>query len=398
MKSQPTAAHPAPLRVTWDQVAAFRLSRHYLAKRAPVRALISVAGAMAGAQAQLLSAAHLALWARVRGLRPEDVRAAAQARTLVKAWCMRRTLHLVPSADLAIFIRGSGRRAEREVRWLRGRGVSECSLEELIGATLGALDRPLSGPELVDRVSRSLDLPVRSVRWGGWGSRARVPGVAVGRVTLPVRYLLQVVAARGVVCSGPSRGTEPTFVRADAWVPRWRDVSQEDAENELLRRYLRAFGPATPADFAVWTGMSLSDARAIWRRHEAGLVPVSVEGWPAAVLRDDLRRLTAARSEPLPVRLLPYFDSYLLGHKAREHLVALRHHKTVYSTAGWIAPAVLVDGRIAGVWSHTRERNRLLVRVTKFAALSKRTVAGIRDEAERLAGFVGGRDADVQMT
>lgn len=391
------AVTQAPLRVTWNQVAAFRLSRHHLAERAPARALVSVLGAMAGAQAQLLSAAHLALWARVRDLRLEDIEAAARARTLVKAWCMRRTLHLVPSEDLAVFIRGSARRAEREVRWLRGRGVGERAIEELIGAALDALDRPLSGPELIGRVSRSLGVPLRPVRWGGWGSRARVPGVAVGRVALPVRYLLQVVAARGVVCSGPSRGTEPTFVRADAWVPRWRDLSQVEAEDELLRRYLRAFGPATPADFALWTGMTLSDATAIWKRQETGLVPVSVEGWTASIFRRDLRRLTARRAEPLPVRLLPYFDSYLLGHKARAHLVALHHHKTVYSKAGWIAPVVLVDGRVAGVWAHARERNRLVVRVTTFAALSRHTIAGIREEAERLAGFLGGGDAQVRI-
>ncbi|MHB8732224.1 MAG: winged helix DNA-binding domain-containing protein [bacterium] len=389
--------HAAPVRVTWDQVAAFRLSRHHLAERAPARALVSVLGAMGGAQAQLLSAAHLALWARVRDLRPEDVQAAARDRALVKAWCMRRTLHLVPSEDLAIFVRGTARRAEREVRWFLGRGVGERVLEELIAATLGALDRPRSGPDLVDHVSRSLGVPVRRMLWGGWGSRARVPGVAVGRLTLPVRYLLHLVAARGVVCSGPSRGTTPTFVRADAWIPRWHDLSQEDAEDELLRRYLRAYGPATPADFALWTGVTLSDARAIWRRQEAGLVPVSVEGWAAAVFRGDLRRLRAPRSEPLPVRLLPYFDSYLLGHKAREHLVALRHHKTVYSKAGWIAPVVLVDGRVAGVWAYVRERTRLLVRITRFGTISTRAAAGIRDEAEQLRRFVGGGEVQVQI-
>ncbi|HEV2284123.1 MAG TPA: winged helix DNA-binding domain-containing protein [bacterium] len=396
MKPTPTAT-PAPVRVTWDQVAAFRLSRHHLAERAPARALVSVLGAMGGAQAQLLSAAHLALWARVRDLRPEDIHAADRARTFVKAWCMRRTLHLVPSQDLAVFIRGAARRAEREVRWLLGRGVSERAVEELIGTALGALDRPLSGPELVGRVSQSLGVPVRKARWGGWGSRAKVPGVTVGRVALPVRYLLHVVAARGVVCSGPSRGTEPTFVRADAWVPRWRDMPSEAAEDELLRRYLRAYGPATAADFARWTGMTLSEARVIWRRQEAELVPVSVEGWAAAIFRDDLRKLAARRSEPLPVRLLPYFDTYLLGHEARGHLVAVRHHKTVYSTAGWIAPVVLVDGRVAGVWAHARERHRLVVRVTRFGAVSGRTAAGIRDEAERLAGFLGGGDAQVQI-
>lgn len=352
---------------------------------------------MGGAQAQVVSAAQISLWARVDGLRVDDVQAAVRERALVKAWAMRRTLHLLPSQDLAIFIRGSARRAEREVRWVRGKGVTDRALEALIHAALGALDRPLTGRELVDRASRSLGVPVRIVRSDGWGNRAKVPGVALGRLTFPVRYLLHLVGARGVVCSGPGRGNEPTFVRADAWIPGWRDVSREDAESELLRRYLRAFGPATPADFAAWTGIPLSGVRAIWAREEANIAPVSVEGWRAAVLGDDLRTLKRAQATQPPVRLLPYFDAFLLGHKTRQHLVAARHHTTVYRTAGWIAPAVLVDGRVVGVWAHTREGNRLRVRVTRFAPISRRMAAGIREEVHALARFLAVADAEIRI-
>ena len=352
---------------------------------------------MGGAQAQIVSAAHLSLWARVHSLRFEDVQTAVRERTLVKAWCMRRTLHLLPAEDLAVFIRGSARRAERELRWFRGKGVTDGVLDEVIGATLGALDRPLSARDLVDHVSRSLRMPVRTMRWGGWGSRAKIPGVAIGRFTVPARYLLHLAGARGVVCSGPALGTTPTFVRADAWIPRWRDLPPIEAERQLLRRYLRAFGPATPPDFAAWSGIRLSDARDLWVREAADIVAVNVEGWEAAILREDLRRLTAAASDPPPVRLLPYFDSYLLGHKERAHLVAVRDHKRVYRTEGWIAPVVLVDGRVTGIWGHTREGDRLRVGVTKFAGVSRRVAAGIRDEANRLGRFLGSRDVEVQF-
>ena len=104
--------HHAPLSVTWNQVAAFRLARHHLDVRAPKKSLASVVGDMTGAQAQLLSAAQISLWSRVQDLQIADVEKALQKRTLVKAACMRRTLFLVPSKELAIFIRGSARRAE----------------------------------------------------------------------------------------------------------------------------------------------------------------------------------------------------------------------------------------------------------------------------------------------
>lgn len=197
---------------------------------------------MAGAQAQVLSAAQISLWARVHDLRIDDVEAALRERTLVKAWCMRRTLYLLPSEDLGVSVRGSARRAERELRWVRGRGIADRVVEELIDVALSALDQPLTRRELAERVSRSPGVRMRTIRGGGWGNRTRVPGVAVGGLTFPAGYLLHLVGARGVVCSGPSRGNEPTFVRADAWIPRWRDVPRTRAERELLRRYLRAFG------------------------------------------------------------------------------------------------------------------------------------------------------------
>ncbi len=352
---------------------------------------------MAGAQAQLLSAAQISLWARVRDLRIAHVEAALSERLLVKASCMRRTLFLVPAEHLAIFVRGSARRAEKGIRWTRGKGVPDRVVDAAIDAALGALDRPLTRPEIAERVSRALGVRMRAIDGGGWGSRSRVAAVPVGELTFPVVDLLHLTAARGVVCSGPSRGGEPTFVRADAWIPQWRDVPRERAEEMLLRMYLRAYGPATPTDFAMWTGMTLTEAREIWAREETRIAPVSVEGWAAAVLPEDLDELVQAEFEHPLVRLLPYFDSFLLGHKEREHLVAMKDQKSVYRAQGWVAPVVLVDGRAAGVWAHAREGNRLRVNVAKFRSISRPITAGIRVEARDLSRFLGAPDVDVQI-
>ena len=394
----PRATHGAAARLTWKQVAAFRLSRHHLSERAPKGTLTSVVRDMTGPQAQVLSAAQISLWARVRDLRVEDVESAlGRDRTLVKAWAMRRTLFLLPSEDLAIFVRGSARRADKELRWVRGRGFSDRVIEGLIQATLDALDRPITRRELAERVSQALGTRMRASRHAGWGNRAKVPGVAVRGLTFPAGYLLHLAGARGVACSGPSRGNEPTFVRADAWIPGWRDVPREQAEPELLRRYLRAFGPATPSDFSLWAGMTLGDAREIWARIAAEIVPVTVNGWEAAVLRDDLPQLERSPMERPPVRLLPYFDSFLLGHREREHLVRTKDRGRVYRPQGWIAPVVLVEGRVAGVWAHASKGHRLRVRVTKLATMPGRIRAGIHEEARDLGRFLGYPNVDVRI-
>jgi uncharacterized protein YcaQ len=352
---------------------------------------------MAGAQAQLLSAAQMSLWARVRDLEAAHVEEAVHKRTLVKAACMRRTLFLVPSKDVAVFVRGTARRAEKEIRWARGKGVPEHVIEAAIDAALGALDEPCARREIAERASRALGVHMQSTQGGGWGGRRSLAAVPVGSLTYPVVDLLHLAAARGVVCYGPSRGNEPTFVRADAWIPKWKDVPQEKAEGLLLRRYLRAFGPATATDFALWSGMTLTEAREIWRREQSNFAPVLVEGWAAEVLREDLEGLAQAEFERPLVRLLPYFDTFLLGHKERDHLMPAKHRLQVYRPQGWIAPVVLVDGRVVGVWEQAREGNRLRVKVTKFGTLSRRIIAGIREEARDLARFLGNTDFNVQI-
>lgn len=383
--------------LTWNQVTAFRLTRHHLLQRAPADALTSVARDMTGAQAQLLSAAQISLSSRVRDLRLTDVEDALRQRTLVKAACMRRTLFLVPSEDLAIFVRGSARRAEKEIRWAQGKGVPDHVLDTAIDAVLGALDRPLTRPEIAKRVCRVLGVQKQDRRGGGWGSRKEVPAVPVGELTLPVVYLLKLVSARGVFCSGPDRDNKPTFVRADAWIPQWQDVPREQAEGALLRLYLRAFAPATARDFSMWSGMTLTEARQIWAREQADLATVNVEGWKATVLQEDLDKLAQAEFQHPPIRLLPHFDSFLLGHKEREHLVATKHQPQVYRPQGWISPVVLVDGRAAAVWKHTRQGNHLRVEVTKFGSLSSRITAGIHEQAQELGRFLGAPNVDVHI-
>src|SRR5690349_17734952 len=210
LKSQERVSMPArqheQLSVSWDQVAAFRLARHHLLERAPKKALPSVARDMTGAQAQLLSAAQISLWSRVRDLRIADIEAAMSKRTLVKAACMRRTLFLVPSRHLAVFVRGTAGRAEKEIRWALGKGVPERVLEAAIEAALGVLDEPLTRPEIAKRASQALGVRTQAFQGGGWGNSRRLAAVPVGKLTYPVVDLLHLAAARGVVCYGPNRG------------------------------------------------------------------------------------------------------------------------------------------------------------------------------------------------
>ncbi len=376
--------------ISEKQVTAFRLSRHHLNYRVHSGAMTSVAGEIGGAQAQLLLAGQMSIRARVRDATLSNLEAALWGeRTLAKAWCMRRTMFLLPSNELALFVRGSALRAEREIRWVLSKGVPAQQLERLVKGVLKALEKPITQSALAQAVSELLGLKVIYRFGGGWGSRRKTACVRVGGLALPAPYLLHLAGARGVYCSGPNEGSESTFVRADKWIPHWKDMPQDKAERELVKRYLEAFGPSTVSDFAIWTGMTAGDARGVWSLLEEDMAQVDVEGWSASVLLRDLPELMDAHLEAPVVRLLPFFDSFLLGHKSHRYIVGPAEHKQVYRPQGWVSPVLLVDGRAMGVWSHIRKANMLEVDVRPFTSLSAGVSKNVRDEADELGRFLG---------
>ena len=166
----------------------------------------------------------------------------------------------------------------------------------------------------------------------------------------------------------------------------------EKAERELLVKYLRAFGPTTLQDFALWAGMYVRDAKPIWESEAENLVQVDVEGWKASILQSDLLDLEKAELDEPVVRLLPYFDSFLLGHKSHRNIVDQGNHKKIYRNQGWVSPVLLVDGRAQGIWSHEQNKGILAVHVTPFSRISSGVSSRIKEEASDLGRFLGCSD------
>ena len=377
-----------PVRVSWENVAAFRLSRHHLSRRAPVNAMSSVLADMGGAQAQVLSAGQVSLWSRLKRVRVGDVDSALwKDHSLVKAWAMRRTMFLLPSDELATFVRGTTRRSEYNLRWAIAR-VGKQPLDKLLDAVMEVLKQPRTRTELAEALKKSHGYKLRSKAGGGWGNKRPVPWVEVGGKSLPVGFLLHVIAARDVICSGPNKGNESTYVRADKWIPGWRDVPVARAERALLLRYLKAFGPSTITDFALWAGMYIRDAKPIWALEAENMVGVDVEGWKASIFKPDLAELEDAGVDEPVVRLLPFFDSFLLGHKSHRNIVDEKDRKKIYRSQGWVSPVVLVDGRAQGVWSHVQKKDSLEVHVNPFSKLSRSISSLVREEASDLGRFL----------
>jgi len=318
-------------------------------------------------------------------------------RRLVKSWCIRGTLHLIPSRDFAVFLQGSARRDARWIAWMARAKVPTESVDRLIGAMRKALDRPRTRPEIAERISESLGVKIAQKSGRGWGNPANATGFRIGRTVFSLDGVIFLACIRGQACFGPIRDGEATFVRPEKWLPDWDDLPPEKAELELLRRYLRADGPATLADFNIWIGLRAADAREVWTRLEPELAAVDLDGQTGWVLRDDLPALREAKLDAPAIRLLPSFDSFLLGQKDHRHLVGRAHHARVYRPQGWLSPVVLVDGRVAAVWSSERTRRRLQVRVKPFGPLPAVVRTAVRDEAEDLRRFLDAPEVSIRF-
>jgi hypothetical protein len=144
----------------------------------------------------------------------------------------------------------------------------------------------------------------------------------------------------------------------------------------------------------IW--LKSGEAQAAFDALGADLVDVTVDGAPGRLLRRDLAALAESSLNRAP-RLLPSFDTFLLAHAAKDHLIDPRFYKRVYRNQGWLSPVVLVAGRIVAVWFLEQRAKAYTLDVRPFGPLDARVRSGLRQEADALAGFLGAR-CDVQFS
>ena len=367
-----------PLKsLTWPQVNAWRLSQHGLDPRLKRQDILEAASRTGGIQAQVMSAAELALGARVPGLTPQEVQSALwQERTLVKTWAMRATLHLISARDLPLYVAARSLYENRNwVGYFEYHGISREQFEAYLSAAPAVLgSEPLTREQLAAAVAEHTGIPeLQNLMVSkGWGT--------------PLKPL----AWRGFLCFGPNAGRNVTFVNPRHWLDTWRGLEPYPALQEVARRYLRAYGPATVEEFALWWGLGLTPARKLFRSLEGELEAVEVAGWPALALRDTLEPMQKSKL-PGSVRLLPLFDAYVMGIGRGpdiEPLLPKEFQRQVYRPQGWITAVVLMDGYFKGIWEIKSQGSQASLKVRLFSPASAALKKGIAAEVDRLSAFL----------
>ena len=298
--------------VTLDEVLRRRVHRHFLgAEKAPD--VVALARRLGGLHAQVASSAQAAADLRMAG--PPDLEKALWTdRTLVRTWAARGTLHLLPAEDLPIWVAAmSTRDRETKGSWLKYHGVTAEQMTDIFAALPDVLGgEPLTREELAEaiiRATRHEDL--RGPLTQGFGA------------------ILKPLAFRGLLCSGPPRGRNVTFVAPRAWLGEWEPVETADAIDRLVRNYLGAYGPAGQDEFARWFDLRPPLAKRAFQRVTSEMPEVPEED---------------------TVRLLPAFDPYTIGVLRQLESVSSGPRAAVSRPQGWISPVLLVNGRIEGTW------------------------------------------------
>jgi DNA glycosylase AlkZ-like len=350
-----------------DPVRRLRVAAQHL-HRPRRRSVVELVTHLCGVQAQVRSAAGLALRARTTGLKAEQVEQARVVdRSIVITWAMRGTLHLIAAEDygwlVPLVTEPSVANAHRRLKQEAVPADQPAKAVRLIARMLER-EGPLTRAQIAERLRRQ---------------GIHVAGQAIA-------HLVWLAAAEVVICFGPDRDGDQCFVLVKDWLGETKPMERDKALAELALRYLKAHAPARPADLAFWSGIRMGDATRAWKSIADRLVEVeTVRG---------TRWSPRAASKPAPsgtVRLLPAFDEYLLGWSDREVAVSAEHNAKINRGGGWLHPVVLANGRVVATWRAIRTPKKLNLEIAPFSRLTPVVGRGAAAEAEEVAAFLGVR-------
>jgi Winged helix DNA-binding domain len=336
--------------------------------------VVRVVEQIGGLQAQEPASPYIGLWARSAEFTTTDLDAALQARAVVKGSLMRATLHLVSAAEyrslwpVTVPMIGHIRRQDRI------KPPSSRQLTALRRRVRSFTSTPQSLSALRDHIGEADGMAADEVLW--W-LRRRLP--------------LAHVPTGGAW----SFGRRPMIADADAWLRDGKWASPDAGVEHLVRRYLGGFGPASMADMARWSGLSVGRLR-------FGVEAVEAAGDLRRFRSEGGRSLIDVADAPLPhedvpapVRLLPMWDSTVLAFADRTRIVADQDRPKIVATNGDTLPVFLVDGMVGGRWWAIAEGERTRIELEPFRRLRAADRRALEELADRLAAFVEPHEPNV---
>jgi hypothetical protein len=357
--------------------------RHFLAMQAG--SIDGVVTDLVGLHATDPATPYLTLWARLPGFAVADLDAELyERRTLVKHLAMRRTLWMVRAGDLPLIQSGaSDRVADNESRRLAAdaqrAGITDDG-DTWLETACAAVLRHLAEHGTASAKELREALPELAGRYD------YAPGKRWGGETPLAPRVLTVLSVRGDVVRGPNDGrwtvSRPRWTPMADWLQATPDTeTPEVARTELVRRWLRAFGPATVTDIKWWFGNTMTWARQALRDIDA--VEVDLDGTPGYVLPDDVD--IEPDADPWAA-LLPGLDVTTMGWYDRDWYVG-EHRSQVFDSNGNGGPTAWWNGRIVGAWGQNADGE---VELRLLEDISRGGTRALKQRADNLTQWAAG--------
>jgi hypothetical protein len=341
------------------------LARQWLLERRRAPAQIAI-DHLVGMQAQAPLSPYVGLWSRLDAFDPADLAGLLLERRAVRTWVMRSTIHLLTADDalgLWPLMHPVVERAYRSGHFARDvEGVDTAALLALGRALVE--ERPRTRAELA---------PMLVARFPGWPPDSLVYTVSYN---LPVVQ----VPPRGVWGStGPAAWTT-----IQAWLGR--PLEPDPSIDQIVLRYLGAFGPASVADMQAWS--RLSRLRPAFERLRPSLRPFRDEQGRELFDLPDAPR--PGPDVPAPIRFLPEYDNVLLGHADRSRIIPAGRRIPLPPGDGAARGTILIGGMFAGEWRIARAPDRAAATlvVEPFEPVTPADADAIEVEGRGLLRFV----------
>jgi Winged helix DNA-binding domain len=342
-----------------------RLSNHYLGKNrfGDPSDVVAWFGAV---QAQDYLGSLWAIGLRIIDATEGAVEKAIADRRIVRTWPMRGTLHFVPAAD---------------VRWM---------LDLLTPRVIARSAGRYRHLELDERTfARSKKVFVRALEGGKQMTRREMyKALEAAKISVAGQrgiHILGHLAQEGLLCFGDRRAKQQTFALLEEWVPPARSLNREEALAKLARCYFRSHGPATLHDFAWWSGLKMTEARAGLEMVQADFSNAVIDGqayWSPSSTPEAKSKSRA----PVAI-LLPVYDEYTVAYKDRSAVLDPSHSSQ--SGNGIFSSPIALNGLIAGTWSRELKKDAVIISASPFARFEQAERSALERAAKRFGEFVG---------
>ncbi|MGK5551101.1 winged helix DNA-binding domain-containing protein [Actinomadura kijaniata] len=368
-----------------DERRARLATRHRLAVTARTGDVPGIAESLVVLHATDPATVYLSVAARSATATPADVeRALYDDRTLLRMLAMRRTMFVAPVGLVPVLQAAVADGLAAKQRRTYGRFLEQAGVVDDVDAWWREVERSTHRILLEKGEATGAQLSAAEPRL-----RTKVdpaPGKSYSKPVSVTTWVLVTLGCEGLIVRGRPNGTwvssQYRWAPVEAWLPGGVPrMPADQARAELVRRWLRAFGPAPVADLKWWTGWSLTDVRKALATLDT--VEVTLDGGRAGlVLADDLEPVAAP--EPWAA-LLPALDPTPMGWQERGWYLG-DHAPALFDRNGNIGPTVWWDGRIVGGWAQ-RPDGEVAVRLLEDVGAD--AAAAIDAEARRIAGWIG---------